>query len=110
MSNSNKTCQECSNSFWTEEFSAELGFHLACTNCGETRKRITREPKGCYISSVTTRFGDTYFLTAKGWVNMIGIDTAKNKITYLRKTANVRYWLQNPPYGSGEVKTEFTAY
>ena len=110
MTKPTKTCLNCSNSFWTEEYSSELGWHFACTNCLATRKKTTRKAKGFYISSVTTKFGDTYFLTSKGWVNMIGMDTVKNKITYERKTANVRYWLVNTPYGAGEVETSFAAY
>lgn len=108
MTNSTKTCPNCSNTFWDDTF-ASVG-HTACTNCLHERKVNKRSIKGVYISTCTTKFGDTYFLTPNGWVNMIGIDTKKNKITYARNTANVRFLLANLPYGGVEVETKFSAF
>lgn len=100
----NKLCTECGNNYFD---TCHLEQTAQCTNCNHSIAYVRRQPKGHYITSCATRFGDTYFLTSKGWLNMIGMDTKKTPITYARVTARIKHALENTPYGTEKVDTEF---
>lgn len=99
-----KPCAACGNTYYDV---CTVNREAHCTNCNQRVAYSTRKAKGVYITTSSSEWGDTYFLTKAGWVNRDNMDTKKTPITYIRMTAKVKEYLSCAPYGAESIETVF---